>query len=139
MDNAVKALIMSAGVLIGIMILSLMVSLYASLNGFVEESQENIAKQEIQRFNEQFLKYINYDTVKIQDIVTAANIAYENNINGGTYVTINMPGMTNLERRIDTDLAQILEACVGNEYKCNRNNITFDQATGKVIEVTFHD
>ena len=42
MENAVKALYMAAGVLIGIMILSLAVVLFSSLQGYMEETNKQI-------------------------------------------------------------------------------------------------
>ena len=59
MENAVKALIMAASVLIGIMIISIGTSLYSSLSEFVETSQENRISLEVQKFNDKFIKYIN--------------------------------------------------------------------------------
>ena len=115
MENAVQALLIVAGVLIGIMILSLGISLYSSLGQYVEIAQQEIANQEIQQFNEQFLKYINCSNdssevefvLTIQDIVTAANTAYESNLKYGLteqsgnnfYVTINIRGRTHRNGR----------------------------------------
>ena len=42
MENATKALMIASGVLIGVMIISLGISLYASLSGYVESSQEDM-------------------------------------------------------------------------------------------------
>ena len=85
MENATKALIMAAGVLVGMMIISLGVYLYFSLSDYVTITQESIENNALAKFNSQFTKYINYNgsaklfDVTIQDIVTVANIAYENN------------------------------------------------------------
>ena len=78
MENATKALLIAAGVLIGIMVLSLGVSLYVSLGGYVDSTKEQLEANEIAKFNTQFLKYDSIN-VGIQDVVTVANMAYENN------------------------------------------------------------
>lgn len=155
MENSVKALLIAAGVLIGMMILSLGVSLFASLNSYVESVQENIASIEIQKFNGQFTKYINYNddtdekdfTLTIQDIVTAANIARENNLSynltGQTgsnyYVTINMPGHSNLEQIINLQSADILANGLGKEYICSYGDVEINTVTGRVFEVNFQE
>lgn len=147
MENAVKALIIVAGVLIGAMILSLGVSLYSSLGEYVQITQEGITSKEIQRFNGQFTKYINYNsdtgefdfTLTIQDIVTAANTAYENNTNDDYYVTINMTGYANLERTINSNSVEVLQNGLGKEYKCTHTDVKFDSITGRVCEVNFYE
>ena len=101
MENATKALLMAAGVLVGIMILSLGVYLYSSLSEYVSENQEQMELNANNKFNTQFLKYINMieDTsgtysingkkykldfkLTIQDVITVSNLAYENNIEYG--------------------------------------------------------
>ena len=154
MENAVQALLIVAGVLVGLMILSLGISLYSSLNGYVEQTQQEIANRETQQFNEQFLKYINCNdgatdvefVLTIQDIVTAANTAYENNLKYGLtshspnnyYVTINInSGESNLETTINSKSAEILENALGNEYKCSTSDVKINANTGRVYEVNF--
>ena len=154
MENAVKALLMAAGVLIGVMILSLGVTLYSSLNTYVETSKEEMVSKQVQQFNEQFTKYINCNnfndetefTLTIQDIVTAANTAYENNQsyglttyeNNNYYVTVKLNGVA-LEQKINTETAKILEDLLGQEvvYKCRRKDVKINEITGRVYEVNF--
>ena len=78
MENAVKALYMAAGVLIGIMILSLAVVLFSSLQGYMEETNKQIMFNEVTRFNAKYTKYVDTE-LTIQDIITVAGEAYENN------------------------------------------------------------
>ena len=151
MENSVHALLIVAGVLIGIMILSLGISLYSSLREYIELTQEEILNNEIKQFNAQFTKYINCEdssskeapefSLTIQDIVTAANAAYENNISNGNnyYVTINMPGCDDLETKINSQLSTILSNCLGNEYKCSYEDVKINPESGRVFEVTFHN
>lgn len=78
MENASKALIMAASVLIGILIVSLAVYLFASFGGqFAILQQENLTK-ELANFNKQFSIYEGKD-LTIYDIITVANLATENN------------------------------------------------------------
>ena len=156
MENAVQALIIAAGVLIGVMILSLGISLYSSLGGYITKTQEQAISKEIQQFNEQFLKYINCNdstsevefVLKIQDIVTAANSAYENNQKYGlteqsgsnNYVTINIKSqINNLEKTINTNSVTLLsqETLQKSEYKCTPQDVKINKVTGRVCEVNF--
>jgi len=135
MENAVKALLMAAGVLIGVMTITIGVSLYSSLGGYVESIQEDIASNEIRKFNEQYTKYIDAE-LTIHDIVTAANTARENNLNGGYYVTIKL-GNKNLENIISSESTEILENGLGIQYKCTSGDVKFNEETGRVCEVKF--
>ena len=154
MENAVHALLIVAGLLIGLMILSLGVSLYSSLSGFVEENQQEIINREVRQFNEQFFKYINCETdssevefqLTIQDIVTAANIARENNLEYGLeeqtgnnyYVTINIKSERDNLQKVESDeLPTILEDALGKQYRCLRQDVKINPTTGRVNEVTF--
>ena len=85
MENATKALLITAGVLIGVLILSFGTYLYYSLSSYLDENQIQIERNELNKFNVKFTKYVNYSgndkqfDLSIHDVVTAANIAYENN------------------------------------------------------------
>ena len=57
MENATKALLMAAGVLIGIVILSLGVYLYGTIGNYVQMSQEEMNNQALIKFNTQFYNY----------------------------------------------------------------------------------
>lgn len=152
MENSVKALLIAAGLLIGVLILSLGVSLYSSLFKYVESVHKDTSSSELQEFNEQFVKYINYDgntkkfSLKIHDIVTAANVAYENNLNYGLteqdgnnyYVTINIIGIqNNLEKTIHNDATTLLNEGLTDEYKCTLEDVKFNPNTGRVYQVDF--
>ncbi len=94
MENASKALIMAASVLLGIMIISVGVALFNSFGGFSRDITSEIERRQIEEFNTQFLKYYGetteyneeknrYEKQKIKvtthDIVTLANLAKKNN------------------------------------------------------------
>ncbi|MCI8273228.1 MAG: hypothetical protein HFJ55_03995 [Clostridia bacterium] len=183
MENATKALLIAAGVLMGILILSLGVFLYRSLSGYVETVQEDMEENALIKFNNQFLKYVNVpldsngnplkDTngniktdfdITIQDVVTVANIAYENNkddilsgsINANTdyternsYVTVNIKYNGNIkidhiENNINsTDISNpnkpsasyLLTNDKGYKYKCYK--IKISPETGRIYEINF--
>ena len=79
MENASKALLMAAGVLVGIMILTIAVYLFSSFGGTSSQIQDNIRQNQISQFNSQFTKYEGKDNVTIYDVISMANLATENN------------------------------------------------------------
>lgn len=81
MENASKALIMAAGVLIGILILSLAVYLFLNFGTASAELHQQIAENQINQFNSQFTSYVGKEGVTIYDVISVANLATENNIN----------------------------------------------------------
>ena len=154
MENAVKALYIAAGVLMGIMVLSLGVALFASLQNYVDSSKEQIEFNELTSFNTQFTKYINYANgvkqfdLTIQDVITAAGKAYENNssynldTNGwdessnSLYVSVYLNG-----KRIDADIkeemADLLKDSLKKTYRCTESNIKYSDITARVYIVEF--
>lgn len=156
MENAVKALYIAAGVLIGVMILSLGVALFASLQNYVDSAQERVEFNELNSFNTQFTKYINYENgvrqyeLTIQDIITAAGRAYENNSSynldttqwqeseSSLYVSVYLKE-TRIDQNIKEEMVDLLEENLGKKYKCEANNIEYSNETARVYIVRFFD
>ena len=77
MENASKALLMAGGILIGILILSLMTTLFVSSKQ-LSTSYDNTKNEEaIQRFNVNFTKYLGHD-LTIHQVITIYNFAIQN-------------------------------------------------------------
>ena len=153
MENATKAMLIAAGVLIGVMILSLGVALFSELEAYVESSHERMKFNEQNSFNTQFLKYINYmGTEKqfdltIQDVVTAANLAFENNKSynatedergnqSSLYVAVYLNNSP-IEADIDEKSVELLADNIGKTYKCRNSDIVYSGETGRIYEVYF--
>ena len=79
MENASKALLMAAGVLLGLMILSIGVYLFSNFGGTSSKIHDNIRANQIAQFNSQFTQYVGKENVTIYDVITMANLATENN------------------------------------------------------------
>lgn len=78
MENASKALLMAAGVLIGLLIISLAVYLFVSFGSTSAEIHKQNEAQQIAQFNSQFTSYEGKDCT-IYDVITLANLATDNN------------------------------------------------------------
>lgn len=81
MENASKALIMAAGVLIAMMILALAVYLVITFGSVSAEVHQKNEETQILDFNQQFFQYDGRDDLTIYDVVTVANYARNNNMN----------------------------------------------------------
>lgn len=101
MENASKALMMIAEVLVGVMIISIGVYLFNEMGKYSAETTSKIEDTQIAQFNAQFLRYygkISTDEgtttdipCTIHDIVGLANLANKINAQGGYTETENHP------------------------------------------------
>lgn len=79
MENASKALLMAAGVLIGILILTLMVTLFLSAREVSSRHDQVKKTEEVEQFNANFTKYVGKD-ITMHQVITIQNFAkIENN------------------------------------------------------------
>ena len=181
MENATKALFIVAGVLVGMMMLSLGVALYYSLQGYISDTQDTMEQNANNKFNTQFLKYINMQPddsgtityggqkykidfkLRVQDIITAANTAYQNNIEltpdfslidpetdyneNNLYVTVNATlydesgnadRLFHLERNVNELADEWLSKYTSEyQYKCYGVDVKMSEITGRVYEISF--
>ena len=79
MENASKALLMAAGILVGVLILALMVTLFLSSRELSTEYEKTKQTEAVQQFNVNFTKYLGQD-LTIHQVVTICNFAYSNKI-----------------------------------------------------------
>lgn len=73
MENASKALIMAASVLLGIMLITFGVALFNIFGSFAKEEQDKISEKNISQFNVQFLKYEGEENTA-HEIVSVINL-----------------------------------------------------------------
>jgi len=86
-ENASRALLMAASILVGVLMLSLVVYLYTIFGDFGSQITARIKQKETDEFNVQFTKYESYkdengkwqNTCLASDIITIANLAKDNN------------------------------------------------------------
>lgn len=96
MENASKALLMAASILIGLIVLSLGVYLVNTFKSFSQDYNESLEIQRMQQFNAQFTAFSTRSNVSIHEIMTLANYAKEfnstNNIEptNNQYINVNI-------------------------------------------------
>lgn len=89
-QNLSKALIMTAEVLIGILLLTVMVYLFSMARDFSGEINDNIRQRTIAEFNAKFEVYNQKDNLVAQDVVTLANLIRSYNTQESTAETIEL-------------------------------------------------
>lgn len=167
MENASKALIMAAGVLLGIMIISIGVALFTSFSEFSRSTLAKVEDAKIAEWNNNYLKYygeISYieegkvvtEPIKVtaHEIVTVANHASQNNMNYNLqnqtkydentyYVQVKVGKIANFEKQTEESKNQFLKDNSlknGNEvkyYTCT--NVKVSDITKKVIYIEFQE
>lgn len=165
MENASKALLMAAGVLIGLLVISLAVYLFVSFGTTSADVHKQMEQQQIEQFNSQFTSYVGKEGITIYDVVTVANLATENNRYyeyrkrstpsnpdqmTDSYISVELGDKT-IEEGIDGNIKQITEnynelikkelTKVGNDtplsqYRCN---VSISSKTGRVCLVKFKE
>ena len=96
MENASKALIMAAAILISVIIVSLGVYLFTYFAGYASGVEDEVRANQIAQFNSQFLSFENRE-LTIYDVITIANMAkdynQENEYTAGTrgYIIVTPP------------------------------------------------
>ena len=159
MENASKALIMAAAVLLGIMLLSLMVYVFTRAGDFYTEQDKRKQAQDLQKFNARYEAYANGQKLYATDIATLINTAKENNIENnvpkspaGLYLNDNA---TSVQIIFDGNINAVSGIVTGNytvsngtaedfinnfksiQFRCT--NIDYHTETGRVKELHFEE
>ena len=159
MENASKALLMTASMLIGLLVISLAVYLFVSFGTQSAQIHKQRDQDELNQFNIQFMAYEGKDDVTIYDVVTVANLASENNLyyelskndaNKNTfYVSVNLIGK-NARRNIEVEDKTFLDKMIKDNMFSNDNATSgelkkykcqtlLSDITGRVYEVNFEE
>lgn len=78
MENASKALLMAGGILIGVLILALMVTLFVSSSELSNNYEKSKKSEAIQQFNVNFTQYLGQD-LTTHEMITLCNFAKKEN------------------------------------------------------------
>ena len=141
MENASKALLIAAEVLLGILIISLGVFLFQAFGEFSMEVDNNIANKNIREFNAQYEEFLSKTTITAQDVITLGNMAKNyNNTQESIAITVKV---NNVESKYmnahtlsdKTTYEFINKYSVENKiyFKCEKVN--YNTGTGKIDEI----
>ena len=160
MENASKALLMAATILISVMLVSLATYLFATFGNYSKNINDNINQKTKQEFNAQFTKYETSETGEpctVYDIVTIINLAkncndqyeeysdgrisdFQNDSNSYIYVTVKgEPTITEVSNSnvLNSFISQHNTTTDGeynDKYNCTVN---ISNQTGLVKLITF--
>lgn len=140
MENASKALLMAASILIGVLLLSFMAYMFLFMSNYAGTVQENLYAKETHEFNAQFQVYDKRSDLTIQDVKSIVNLVnnynskFDNEENNVQAIKMNFLGITNkknIEQKVNEILENTLGASLAKIYTCS-----LGQTDGKVSKVT---
>lgn len=131
MENASKALLIAAGVLITVIILTFGVSIYTLFSNHSKEYARIMDDTEIQKFNSNFDIYIGRKDITAQEVISVCNLAKEY----GDKIKINIQPNTG---KMGNTPEEFLSFFSDKTFECNgtNENPKYDD-TGRIIELTF--
>ncbi len=148
MENASKALLLAASVLIGILVLSVAVYIFLSFGASAKQIHSEIDTNRLNEFNTQFTAYELKEENTIYDIITVVNLAKDNNEyyglknkeNNNLYISVILEtspvensSKENLQQLIEKDMSEIDTNYKLPSYSCT---VTINKV-GRVSEVKF--
>ena len=143
MENASRALLMAGGILVGVLIVTLMITLFLSARDLSNTYDANKQSEAIQQFNENFTRYIGQD-ITMHQIITLYNFAkIENNKIVDVDVSTIIDGNNKIidEKLLKADIIKANErASISDNVKVEvvyRIKVQIDEDTGYVSEIKF--
>ena len=134
MENASKALLIAAGVLIAILILTLFSYLMRQMGSSTSGIYSKLSQREITEFNQKFLNYEGRENLSIQDVITIVNLAIDSNKSVKIPSTISvLIDNVNWVSKSKEDINDLLKSNLDNQYVCS--SVTIDTSTLFVKEV----
>ena len=145
MENASKALLMAAEVLIAMMIVSLGVYVFYTYSQTSREIHYKKAEQQLVEFNAKYTKYVDQTTLTIYDVRTIANYAKKDNENlvDSEKIEVMFEG-SNVVNKTETEWDAQIQSQVGDirngntelrKYKCIEPEYT-ENGRVKKIKIT---
>ena len=156
MENASKALLMAAAVLVGVMIITLGIYLFSIFGDFGSQISDRLEQQQIDEFNSNFYKYEDSEEVKIHDIITVANLARQYNINNEFadnsvyYIKVNIEGIGAEGKNLESISEESKKTALIDKYSLKADatgamspqyfecvSVTINEISGIVNSITF--
>ena len=127
MENASKALLISGGVFLAIVILVIAVQLFVGYRDVAETYDETMTMSEISNINKEFTKYLGREDIRIQEVVTAARTAQNYNEKYGYKIITVLLGGEDLtsDDKENSYFAKKIKDNINKKYKINTNTIEY--------------
>lgn len=134
MENASKALIIVATVLIAVLILAIGIYLFRNYSEIAYKNEENQSAQALIQYNNKFEKYKEKE-MTIQDVLTIVNLAKDYNERKSEYTITVYLGATNLSNQ-NIDFKEFLTKYQDNKFEINGNFEYYSDGTIKEIRIS---
>ncbi len=134
MENATKALIIVATVLIAVLILAIGIYLFRNYSEIAYKNEENQSAQALIQYNNKFEKYKEKE-MTIQDVLTIVNLAKDYNERKSEYTITVYLGATNLSNQ-NIDFKEFLTKYQDNKFEINGNFEYYSDGTIKEIRIS---
>ena len=128
MENASKALLMAASVLIGIILISLMVIMFMNSGNVSSSYDKTISQEEISVFNSNFTKYSN-KSLTIHEVKSIINFAKANGVN----ISSDTTSSTNISDTLNGATGTYNNTVKERKYKLVI--LEYDANTGKISKI----
>ena len=142
MENASKALLMTASMLIGVVLLSIGIYLVNSYKNFSKTYSESMEAQRLEQFNSEFTALSTRNNVSMHEILTLTNYANEFNFINDLETTDNQFIKVNIKigtKTINlTDLDKELKSKIPT-YRNNSDKFISDLLDGTYITSVYSD
>lgn len=117
MENASKALLISGGILIAMLVLATGVYLFANYKELGSSYNRNIDATEIQKLNSNFTSFEGRENIKIQEIVSVAKFAKQYKEKNEITIEITVTGCGNLVDKNEESLIEIIKNNSNTDFK----------------------
>ena len=136
MENASKALLISGGVLIAILILTLFSYLFSKMAGSSSNIYAALEKHEKDEFNQQFINYEGKKELKVQDVATLINLSKNSKENSKFKTDVKiMVGSTDVSSQESNDWLKD-NVSSNKKYKCTSVHIKSDTELVDKVELS---
>lgn len=136
MENASKALLISGGVLIAILILTLFSYLFSQMAGSSSNIYAALEKHEKDEFNQQFINYEGKKELKVQDVATLINLSKNSKDNSKFKTDVKiMVGSTDVSSQESNDWLKD-NVSSNKKYKCTSVHINSDTELVDKVELS---
>lgn len=132
MENAAKALLIAAGVLVAILILTIGVALYIMFSGQAKNYNIIVSEIETDKFNSNFNVFLGQTDIKAEEIISIVNKAKEYN-NEVTVLVCKKNGFTVIST---ASSEEFLQDYINTTFKCDDTNVMYNE-NGKITKIKF--
>ena len=135
MENASKALLISAGVLLAILLLSLFAYLMRQMGASTSGIYSTLSQHEISEFNQKFLNYEGRKKLSIKDVITIVNLAKDNNekANRPTIIEVKVDDELDWSKKTTEELNDLLKQKIDLTYSCTKVETDYSSLLVKKI------